>query len=86
LALLLAISWIIDGGVRIFAAIDYPSFPGQALRMVVGVLAIIAGPSVLIWPYPTLLVLAVSLGVWLLMFGVLLIFTAVGIRAGTQAG
>ena len=43
LALPLAIYWIIDGVVRIFAAIDYPILPGQALRIVVGVLAITAG-------------------------------------------
>jgi uncharacterized membrane protein HdeD (DUF308 family) len=86
LALLLAIYWIIDGVVRIFAAIDYPSLPGQALRIVVGVLAITAGTILLIWPHPTLLVLAVILGVWLLMFGVLLIFLAIGLRAGAKPG
>jgi uncharacterized membrane protein HdeD (DUF308 family) len=85
LALLLAIYWIIDGVIRIFAAIDHPSLPGQALRIVVGVLAITAGTILLIWPHPTLLVLAVILGVWLLMFGVLLIFIAVGIRTGAAA-
>jgi uncharacterized membrane protein HdeD (DUF308 family) len=85
-ALLLAIYWIIDGVVRIFAAFDYPSFPGQALRIVVGVLAIIPGTILPIWPRPTLLVLAVILGIWRVMFGVLLIFITVGIRAGAAAG
>jgi uncharacterized membrane protein HdeD (DUF308 family) len=86
LALVLGIYWICDGVVRIFAAIDYPDFPGQALRIVIGVLAITAGTIVLIWPHPSLLVLAVILGVWLLMFGVLQIFIGVGIRAGAEAG
>jgi uncharacterized membrane protein HdeD (DUF308 family) len=81
LALLLGIYWIIDGVVRIFQAIDYPSFPGQALRIVLGVLAITAGTIVLIWPHPSLLVLAVILGVWLIMFGILQIFIAIGIRS-----
>jgi uncharacterized membrane protein HdeD (DUF308 family) len=86
LALVLAIYWICDGVVRIFAALDYPDFPGQVLRIVVGVLAITAGTIVLIWPHPSLLVLAVILGVWLLMFGVLQIFIAIGIRAGAEPG
>ena len=86
LALLLGIYWIIDGVVRIFAAIDYPSFPGQAVRILLGVLAITAGTIVLVWPHPSLLVLAVILGVWLLMFGVLQIFIAIGLRAGAEAG
>jgi uncharacterized membrane protein HdeD (DUF308 family) len=52
---------------------------------VVGVLAITAGTIVLIWPHPSLLVLAIILGVWLLMFGVFQIFLAIGIRAGAKA-
>jgi uncharacterized membrane protein HdeD (DUF308 family) len=84
LALVLGIYWICDGIVRIFAAIDYPSFPGQALRIVVGVLAITAGAVVLIWPRPSLLILAIILGVWLLMFGILQIFIGIGIRAGAE--
>jgi uncharacterized membrane protein HdeD (DUF308 family) len=84
LALVLGIYWICDGIVRIFSAIDYPGLPGQALRIVLGVLAITAGTIVLIWPHPSLLVLAIILGVWLLMFGVLQIFLAIGIRADTK--
>jgi uncharacterized membrane protein HdeD (DUF308 family) len=84
LALVLGIYWICDGVVRIFAAVDYPDLPGQAIRIVVGVLAITAGTIVLIWPHPSLLVLAIILGVWLLMFGVLQIFIGIGIRAGAE--
>jgi uncharacterized membrane protein HdeD (DUF308 family) len=85
LALVLGIYWICDGIVRIFAAVDYPGLAGQAIRIVVGVLAITAGTIVLIWPHPSLLILAIILGVWLLMFGVLQIFLAIGIRAGAKA-
>jgi uncharacterized membrane protein HdeD (DUF308 family) len=84
LALVLGIYWICDGIIRLFAAIDYPSLPGQIWSIVAGILAITAGTIVLIWPHPTLLALAVILGVWLLMFGVLQIFIAIGMRAGAE--
>jgi hypothetical protein len=48
--LVLGIYWICDRIVRIFAAIDYPGLAGQAIRIVVGVLAITAGTNVLICP------------------------------------
>jgi hypothetical protein len=41
-------------------------------------------PILLIWPHPKLLVLAIILGVWLMMFGILQIFIGVGIRAGAE--
>ncbi len=85
LALVLGIYWIIDGVVRIFAAVDYPALPGQVLTIVMGGgLAIAAVTIVLSWPRPSLLMLAVILGGWLLMFGILQIFIGIGVRAGAE--
>ena len=80
LALFLAIYWIIDGVVETFTAIDHPQLPGRGWVVVGGLLSIIAGIILLAWPVPSLLVLAVVLGVFLLFFGVLQLLIAFGLR------
>jgi uncharacterized membrane protein HdeD (DUF308 family) len=85
LAILFGIYWIVEGIVEIIAAIDYPSTPGRAVRIFLGVLAITAGTIVLVWPEPTLLVLAILLGVWLILFGFVQIFLGFGVRAAAEA-
>jgi uncharacterized membrane protein HdeD (DUF308 family) len=85
LAVVLGIYWICDGVIRIFAAVDYPDVAMRTVRIVVGALAIIAGAIVLIWPHPSLLVIAVLIGVWIVMFGIFQIFLGIGIRVGAKA-
>jgi uncharacterized membrane protein HdeD (DUF308 family) len=85
LALVLGIYWICDGVIRILSAIDHPELPLRILRIVIGALAIVAGLIMLIWPHPSLLVVAVLLGVWIVLFGILQIFLGIGIRAATHA-
>jgi uncharacterized membrane protein HdeD (DUF308 family) len=80
LALFLAIYWIIDGVVETFAAIDHPQLPGRGWVVVGGLLGILAGIILLAWPVPSLLVLAVILGIFLLFFGVLQLLIAFGLR------
>jgi uncharacterized membrane protein HdeD (DUF308 family) len=84
LAVVLGIYFICDGVIRIFAAVDSPDVPLRAVRIVVGALAIIAGAIVLIWPHPSLLVIAVLVGVWIVTFGIFQIFLGIGIRLGAQ--
>ncbi|MBO0892902.1 MAG: DUF308 domain-containing protein [Acidimicrobiales bacterium] len=85
LALFLAIYWIIDGVVEIFAAIDHPQLHGRGWVVVGGLLGILAGIILLAWPVPTLLVLAVILGIFLLFFGVLQLMIAFGLRGAFRS-
>lgn len=84
LALFLAIYWIIDGVVEMFAAIDHPALPGRGWVVVNALLGVVAGIILLVWPEPTLLVLAIILGVFLILFGFLQLVIALGLRAAAR--
>lgn len=85
LALFLGIYWLVDGVVETFTAILHPELPGRGWAAVSGVLGILAGIILLAWPEPSLLVLAVVLGVFLLFFGVLQLLIAFGLRSASRA-
>jgi uncharacterized membrane protein HdeD (DUF308 family) len=81
LALLLGIFWIISGAVELFTALSHRGMQGRGWTATMGILSILAGIVVLVYPGITLLVLAVVLGVWLLVFGAMQIFLAFQIRS-----
>jgi uncharacterized membrane protein HdeD (DUF308 family) len=84
LALFLGIYWIIDGVVETFTAISTPDIPGRGWVVVSGLFAILFGLILLVWPKPSLLVLAVILGIFLLLFGVLQLLIAFGLRHASR--
>jgi uncharacterized membrane protein HdeD (DUF308 family) len=84
LALLLGIYWIIDGITEVLAAIAHPGLPGRGWVGAGGLLATVAGIVVLVWPAPTLVVLAVVLGVWLIVFGILQLSIAYGLHKAAR--
>lgn len=77
LGLVLGIYWIIDGVTELFTAIERPGLPGRGWVAVVGVLGIIAGIVLLAWPRISVAVLALLVGIWLLVYGVLYLVIAV---------
>jgi len=81
LALLLGIFWIISGAVELFTALSRRGMRGRGWTATMGILSILAGIVVLVYPGITLVVLAVVLGVWLLVFGAMQIFLAFQIRS-----
>jgi uncharacterized membrane protein HdeD (DUF308 family) len=84
LALFLGIYWIIDGVVEVFTAIDHPEIAGRGWVVISGLLAILAGVILLVRPEPSLLVLAVILGIFLLFFGVPQLLIAFGLRSASR--
>jgi uncharacterized membrane protein HdeD (DUF308 family) len=81
LALLLGIFWIISGAVELFTALSHRGMRRRGWTATMGILSILAGIVVLVYPGITLVVLAVVLGVWLLVFGAMQIFLAFQIRS-----
>ncbi len=81
LALLLGIFWIVSGAVELFTALSHRGMHDRGWNAVMGVLSILAGIVVLVYPGISLLVLAVVLGVWLLVFGAMQITLAFRIRS-----
>jgi len=76
LAVLLGTFWIVEGVIELFGAIGDSTLPARGWVTVSGILSIIAGALVLAFPGMTLLILTLILGVWLIVYGVIL-----GIRA-----
>jgi uncharacterized membrane protein HdeD (DUF308 family) len=85
LAVLLGIYWMVHGITEIFAAIAPHEHPNRGLVAASGVLGIVAGGIVLFYPAVSLLSLALVLGVWLVLFGLLSIAQAFRLRAAAHA-
>jgi uncharacterized membrane protein HdeD (DUF308 family) len=81
LALLLGIFWIISGAVELFNALSNREMRSRGWAIASGILGILAGIVVLVYPAPSLLVLALVLGIWLLIFGIMEIVAAFRIRS-----
>jgi uncharacterized membrane protein HdeD (DUF308 family) len=81
LTLLLGLFWLVGGIIELFRAITDESMPNRGLAALSGALGAVAGIVVLVWPEITVLALAVVLGIWLVLFGVIAIVA--GLRAGT---
>jgi uncharacterized membrane protein HdeD (DUF308 family) len=80
LVLFLGIFWIVSGTIDIFTALSHRGLPERGWTSVTGLLSILAGLIVLAVPGLSLVSLAVILGVWLVIFGLMEIRTAFRIR------
>jgi uncharacterized membrane protein HdeD (DUF308 family) len=80
LIVFLGIFWVINGLIEIFAALSHRDMPDRGWSVLMGVLSAIAGIIVLAYPGLTLVGLAVILGIWLLVFGILEIMAAFRLR------
>jgi len=81
LALLLGIFWIVSGAVELFTALSHRNMQGRGWTAVTGILSVLAGFVVLVYPAISLLVLVVVLSVWLLVLGAIQIVLAFQIRS-----
>ena len=81
LALLLGIFWIVSGTVELFTSISHRQMRSRGWTAVAGVLGIISGLILLAVPGISLLVLALVISIWLLVFGIIEITMAFRIRA-----
>ena len=71
LVVLLGIFWVINGAIELFTALSHRGLPARGWTAAMGVLSVVAGIIVLIYPGETLLVLSIVLGIWLLVYGVM---------------
>jgi uncharacterized membrane protein HdeD (DUF308 family) len=85
LALLLGIFWIVNGAVEAFTALSHQGMQGRGWNIAMGALSVLAGVVVLVYPSISLLTLAVVLGIWLLLFGIMEIMFAFRLRSVGQA-
>jgi uncharacterized membrane protein HdeD (DUF308 family) len=81
LIVFLGIYWIISGVIDIFTSISHRGMQSRGWTAATGVLSLIAGLIVLAFPGLTLLGLAVILGIWLIIFGVMEMTSAFRVRS-----
>ncbi len=71
LAFLIGLFWVVGGIIEFFTAYSDYGAPARAWRVAMGVLAFAAGVVTLVWPNLTLTALAVIMGIWLIIYGLL---------------
>lgn len=91
LGLLLGIFWVIHGFVELFAAVEHREMRHRGWTSALGVLSIFAGIILLAYPALSVVVLALIVAIWLLVYGFMEIGMAVQARslehhAGGKAG
>jgi uncharacterized membrane protein HdeD (DUF308 family) len=86
LIVFLGIFWVINGLIEVFAALSHRGMPDRGWSVLMGVLSAIAGIIVLAYPGLTLVGLAVILGIWLLVFGIMEIVAAFRLRRLVDTG
>jgi uncharacterized membrane protein HdeD (DUF308 family) len=84
LALLLGIFWIVNGAVETFAALSHRRMQGRGWTIFMGLLSVVAGVVVLVYPGISLATMAVVLGFWLLVYGIMEILLAFRLRSAGQ--
>jgi uncharacterized membrane protein HdeD (DUF308 family) len=84
LATLLGIYWIVQGAVELFVAIGHPEIRSRTWIVISGILSVIAGGIVVLYPGISLLFLTYVLGFWLILFGASLIGRGFMLRSGIQ--
>jgi uncharacterized membrane protein HdeD (DUF308 family) len=84
LALLLGIFWIVNGAVETFAALSHRRMQGRGWTIFMGLLSVVAGVVVLVYPAISLATMAVVLGFWLLVYGIMEILLAFRLRSAGQ--
>jgi uncharacterized membrane protein HdeD (DUF308 family) len=86
LAIVIGVYAIVDGVFDIIEAIRHRGSSSMALRIVLGVVSILFGILVLVWPGMSLAILAIFVGIWAIIIGILQIMASVGHRAVPNSG
>ncbi|MCV7030434.1 HdeD family acid-resistance protein [Mycobacterium sherrisii] len=84
LAIWIGIGFIFRGVATTVSAISDVTLPGRVWSIVLGVLTLLAGIVVLAAPFASIITLALVVGAWLVVIGVLEVVAAFGIRKAAK--
>lgn len=82
LAIVVGLFWVMHGIAEIAAGLLGGRGTGPGLAVLSGVLSLAAGLLVLFWPTISLTVLVVVMGIWLVVYGLLMAVAAFALRRG----
>ena len=80
LAIWIAVGFIFRGVATAATAISDPRYPGRGLAIFFGVVTALAGIIILAWPFDSIAILTLVVGIWLVVIGVFEIVAAFAIR------
>ena len=84
LGLLLGIFWFVNGAIELFTALSHKEVQHRVWMSLLGLLSVLAGLVLLIYPGLSLVALAVIVGIWLLVYGLMEISIASQIRSAAR--
>lgn len=84
LAIWIGIGFIFRGVTAVASAVSDRQFPGRGWAIFFGVVSIIAGVVVLAYPFDSIVTLALVVGIWLIILGVVEIISGFGMRSGAK--
>lgn len=85
LATILGVAWIVIGAVEIIESIANSRAEGRGMMFFGGLLSLGAGIVVVVWPAPTVTVIAWIAGFYLIVFGLFLAASAFSMRSVTKS-
>jgi uncharacterized membrane protein HdeD (DUF308 family) len=84
IAIWIAVGFVFRGVATTVSAISDPTLPGRGWNVFVGVISLIAGVVVLASPFESMATLALVVGIWLIVIGLMEVVAAFGIRNSTK--
>ena len=81
LAIWIGIAFIFRGVTAVASAAGDRGFPGRGWVIFFGVISIIAGVVVLAYPFDSIVTLALVVGIWLIILGVMEVISGFGMRS-----
>jgi uncharacterized membrane protein HdeD (DUF308 family) len=85
LSLCIGVGFTLLGVSEVTVAGSLPALPGRGWYIALGLVSVIAGVVVLVWPFDSIILLAIVTGVCLVLFGAIQIAQAFQIRKGAKA-
>jgi uncharacterized membrane protein HdeD (DUF308 family) len=80
LSLWIGIGFIFQGVSGVAAGISESKLPGRGWYVVAGIISVLAGLVVLVWPFDSIAVLTLAVGIWLVIIGITQIVQALQTR------
>jgi uncharacterized membrane protein HdeD (DUF308 family) len=84
LAIWIGVGFIFRGVATTVSAISDPGVPGRGWNIFFGVITLIAGIVVIASPFESIVTLAIVVGIWLIVVGVMEMVSAFGIRRAAK--
>jgi uncharacterized membrane protein HdeD (DUF308 family) len=84
LAIWIGVGFIFRGVATTVSAISDPTLPGRGWNVFVGAISLVAGVVIMASPFESIQTLALVVGIWLVVLGVMEIVAAFAIRRVTQ--